>query len=583
VIARALVRWQKQLSLFPEEVAATLGELMHRLAPALDALTLPRDSAQGEVDGFDGIARRGSYERLLPSEWLLRESVPLEFLRRASQAEHSFFQLARRESTPTRASLALFDAGPDQLGACRLAQLALLLLLSQQAELRGETLNWQHLHHVDQPPLHTLDEHSVRAFLDGRTARRCTHDDLQDWRARFPDHERWLIGSRRLLGTLDAARAASTTISIHERVAADAAELEVRFSAPGKPPCERTLQLPEPDRAARLLRNPFELEPAPHANAPAPRPRSNLVLNPSGTRLYYLNERGQLVALAVPNSASAHAGTARTYQSDNAGSIIGVAGQSGRQHWLCTRNSTLTLRSNGKEPALVARCSSTLVDQPPALWPMAWFSTRTAVFVAPDRSLWRADFGTGRAHVIGEGVRAFLLRRGEPFVALDSALEHGDPSLPCVLALDSFKEHVVMRGSRPWRSVFLDAGNADQWLLGFEEEPGRLRIQARKAGETGDVAALRESVLYPPAGQTVVAVDSGLDGMLGFVSLSENRRRFSSFTRNNERKLFDASSAVADVVSAGDSGAFAFVTIEGELGVLQRSGKHCLQRQLASS
>ena len=289
------------------------------------------------------------------------------------------------------------------------------------------------------------------------------------------------------------------------------------------------------------------------------------------------------MALAVPNSASAHAGTARTYQADNAGSIIGVAGWSGRQHWLCARGSTITLRSNAKEPVLVAQCRSPVPVLPSVLSPLILFSPRTAAFIAPDRSLWRADFGTGRAHVIAHGVRAVLAWHGVPLVAVDSALERGDPSMPCVLALHSFNERVLMRGSRPWRSVFLGACGDEQWLFGFEEEPGRLRIQARKTGETSEMAAIRESVLYPPQGETVVAVQHEDGEALGFVSLGENRRRLSRFTRNSEQRLFTASAEISEIVSAGDSGAFAFVTVEGELGVIERSGKHRLQRQLASS
>lgn len=576
--ARTLLRWRKQLDLFPEDVAATLGELMHRLAAPLAAISTSRDAEQGDVDGFDGVARRGSYERLLPSEWLLRETLPLEFLRRAAQVEHSFFRLAHRHAAPTHASLVLFDAGPDQLGACRLAQLALLLLLANQAELRGQTLNWQHLHRIDEPPLHTLDEHSVRVFLEGRTPRRSTPDDLHEWRQRFPDHEQWWIGSRRLLG---ASQAAGPAISIHETLAVETAQLEVRFSAPGKPGRERLLDLPPPEQAARLLRNPFEIERKPAPNTLASTLRSNLLLNPSGSRLYYLNERGQLVALAVPNSASAHAGTARTYQSNNAGTIIGVTGSSGSQHWLCARGSTITLRSNRKEPPLIAQCASPVPEGPPSLWPLLLFATRTAAFVAPDRSLWRADFGTGRAHVIAQGVRAILPGSTTPLVAVDRVLAQGDPSLPCVLALDSFRDRVLAQGSCPWRSVFLRA-SGQEWLLGTEEEPGKLRIQARQH-EVLAVHAPRESVLHPPKGQTVIGVDSLPDHTLGFVALDETRRRLSLFTRSEERKLFTANSAISEIVRASDTGAFGFVTAEGELGVIEHWGKHRLQRQLASS
>ena len=578
--ARELIRWQKQLEIFPDDAATTLGQLMLRLAPTLEAFTLPRDAEQGDVDGFDGIARRGSYERLLPSEWLLRESLPLEFLRRATQAEHSFFQFARRESGPTRSSLALFDAGPDQLGACRLAQLALLLLLAHHAERRGETLNWQHLHRFDQPPVHTLDEHSVRTFLDGRTARRSLPSDLHAWQQRFADHDLWLVGARRLLSE---ANPAATAISIPESVALEARQLEIRFSALGRPVRERTLQLPEPEQATRLLRNPFEIQRAAPISRPAPARRSNLILNPTGSRLYYLNEGGELIALAVPSSASAHSGTARTYQADSASKIIGVAGLSGKQHWLCVNGGTLTLRSNRDSP-LVAQCQSNLGQWPPELWPLMWFpEQRMATFVAPDRSLWRVDFGTGRAHAVAEGVRAVLIGHGAPLVAVDSLLEDGEAGLPRVLAVEPFKVRALVHGTRPWRSVFLGASQHSlHWQLGFEEDPGRLRILVAPVGKGVDHQSFPESVLYPPKGETVVAVHTNQDGQLGFVSLDPSRRTFRIFTRNTERHVFTASSPIAEVVSAGRSGALGFVTAEGELGVVERSGQHRLQRQLAA-
>jgi len=578
VSARTLQRWKKQLDLFPEDVTATLGELMHRLAAPLSALALPRDAEQGDVDGFDGIARRGSYERLLPSEWLLRETLPLEFLRRASQVEHSFFQIARRQAAPTRASLALFDAGPDQLGACRLAQLALLLLLVHQTESRGEVLNWQHLHRIDDPPLHTLDEHSVRAFLNGRTARRSTPEDLQEWQQRFPNHEQWWIGSPRLLG----AHVAASAISIRESVVVEPAQLEVRFSAPGRAPRERILDLPPPAEAARLLRNPFETERKPAPNVLAGKLRSNLVLNPSGSRLYYRNEREQLVALAVPNSATAHAGTARTYQSDNSGAIIGVTGSSGTQHWLCARGSTVTLRSNRKEPVLVAECQTPIGEGPAALWPLIWFATRTAAFVAPDGSLWRADFNTKRAQIIARGVRAMLTGASSPLVAVDSLVSDGDESpRPCVVAIDTLNERVLVRGNCAWRSVFF-APALEGWMFGVEEESGELRIQARKSRELYMARPLEDAVLHPLRGLTGIGRDStGTD--LGFVALDETRRRISLFTRREEQRLFTASSAISEVARASQSGAFAFVTVEGELGVVDRDGKHRLQRQLAAS
>jgi hypothetical protein len=76
----ALSRWRQQLQLFPDDLSAELGRLILRLAPAVDSLSRSEQDPAGDIDGFDGIANRGSYERLLASEWMLSRAAPLEFL-----------------------------------------------------------------------------------------------------------------------------------------------------------------------------------------------------------------------------------------------------------------------------------------------------------------------------------------------------------------------------------------------------------------------------------------------------------------------------------------------------------------------
>src|SRR5205814_2319608 len=83
-----------------------------RLALAIGPLRDSRSARAGEIDGLDGLARRGSYERLLLSEWLLLDEAPDEFLRRAAASEHAFLHLQRRQPGRTRRSIALLDAGP---------------------------------------------------------------------------------------------------------------------------------------------------------------------------------------------------------------------------------------------------------------------------------------------------------------------------------------------------------------------------------------------------------------------------------------------------------------------------------------
>ena len=57
-------------------------------------------------------------------EWVIADEIPDEFIRRVAEGEHTFHELARSQPAKDRTSTVLFDTGPDQLGAPRLAHLA---------------------------------------------------------------------------------------------------------------------------------------------------------------------------------------------------------------------------------------------------------------------------------------------------------------------------------------------------------------------------------------------------------------------------------------------------------------------------
>ncbi len=137
-----LAPWRGMLGLFPAELAGDLGGMLPRLALAIGPMRAASPTRGGEPDGFAGIARRGSYERLLHTEWLLADEAPDEFARRASAGEHAFFQIARRSPARAASSVALFDAGPEQLGAPRIVQLAALIVLAERARRAGARFAW---------------------------------------------------------------------------------------------------------------------------------------------------------------------------------------------------------------------------------------------------------------------------------------------------------------------------------------------------------------------------------------------------------------------------------------------------------
>ena len=131
--------WGEALSILTPALAKSLLPLLH----GLDDLINRRDNgpgASGPLDGYDGLTTRGIPERILASQWLLAQELPLEFLRRAAQNELLYLAPAYRRPQPRGRVVVLVDNGPDQLGAPRLVQLAALIVLHRRSTVRGADL-----------------------------------------------------------------------------------------------------------------------------------------------------------------------------------------------------------------------------------------------------------------------------------------------------------------------------------------------------------------------------------------------------------------------------------------------------------
>lgn len=94
-----------------------MGGLLSRVHPLLGPIREQDTAGQPEFEGLGDLRRRGNYEHLLATEWLLADELPDEFLRRAASGEHLFLAPARQAHRANRLTIALFDAGPRQLGA----------------------------------------------------------------------------------------------------------------------------------------------------------------------------------------------------------------------------------------------------------------------------------------------------------------------------------------------------------------------------------------------------------------------------------------------------------------------------------
>ncbi len=293
-LPKPLQRWTQALALFPRHLALELGAWLPRLHGALGPMRTGSVEGTDEPDGFDGLSRRGPYERLLSAEWALADEHPDEFARRASSGEHAFFRLAFRAPAGKRRCLVLLDSGPSQLGTPRLAHLAALAVLERRAaEARSEFL-WGVL---QQPPgrfLTGLSQSAVEHWLNARTGAEPTPGDLSGWREAFgrsgPDDEVWVLGSPR------AARFEEVSLLlVRDAPGALAVELKPRAGARR----EVVLPLPSEEVCTQLIRDPLKRE------APIDRlagPSTNLVFIAGGSRLLYGTAGGSLVTHIIPGA-----------------------------------------------------------------------------------------------------------------------------------------------------------------------------------------------------------------------------------------------------------------------------------------
>ncbi len=321
-----LAPWKDALSVVSPEVATSLGSWLTRLAAMVGPLRTRTLVGTGEPDGYDGLTRRGPWERLLLSEWLLASEVPEEFLRRAAMRELGFHRMAYREPADARASVALFDAGPSQLGVPRLAHVAALLVLAQRAADAKARFGWGIL---QQPPdnpagpgglMLGVTAQNVDAIVRARQPTPPGDRDLDAWAALEARGEGWsdvwIIGPRETWDrwrALSKRRAATTGGCLAVRDTYEADALRVRVDVVQRSTVsEVTLTPPEEKTCVRLLRSVAATGATATTKgrrAPFPRgrrytlahtPVTNLVFSPTGAGVAWRTKSGALMIAAVP-------------------------------------------------------------------------------------------------------------------------------------------------------------------------------------------------------------------------------------------------------------------------------------------
>jgi hypothetical protein len=250
----ALEPWSPWLTLFPEDLMQAIGSLLLRLHPLVGHLRTSVDEAKAEPIGVGDIRRKGSYERLLMSEWAIADEIPDEFIRRAAGNELLFMAPEWGGKLNSRISLALFDAGPWQAGSPRLAHIALLILLARRAEMADAEFRWG----VLQKPatLHTdTGRAGLQELLRNRFLALPTEDERNAWHDRLREQDLALADKWQIVGADDIALDQPGSKVV---IGADLLTPSLNVTvAKGSALRRATLDLPSPDLGVRILRQPF--------------------------------------------------------------------------------------------------------------------------------------------------------------------------------------------------------------------------------------------------------------------------------------------------------------------------------------
>ena len=354
-LPRPLSGWSILGELFDDQLAAALELLVHRISAGIE-FQHEANLHRGEPNGFQGIARRGPVSRLLLSEFAMADEMPEEFLRRITQGEAGYYEVATIEATASGRLVVLFDAGPDQLGAARIGHLATILLLWRKAERAGVQLEIGTLQAPGEIAKGELRD-LVMWWLRCRTHEPARADDLAsvaaDWSA---DDEWWVCCSERTSSRLDWPPGVEVfTFEESGEDSDGATHLQVRQRA-------RHALVPLPDRvdAIRLLRGRgFRRDGSSQSH-----PR-NAVRHPQfpGASAYLLcrtDEPDALVSVSVPGPN--HATTPRPKRRTFSGPVIAAGYIGARTVAVTYADHQLVVEVIGKQLSNLGGLSGPLGD-----------------------------------------------------------------------------------------------------------------------------------------------------------------------------------------------------------------------------
>jgi hypothetical protein len=579
-LPRHLAPWAAQLGLFPEDIAQTLGGMAARLAGLIGGWPVS-SAAEGEPDGYDGIGRKGPYDRLLAAEWLLLEEVPDEFLRRAVSAEHMFLQRAYQSNTAARRCTVLFDAGPEQLGAPRIAHLALLIVLAERAERNGAEFRWAVLQDEDARAQEGLDKAQTAKLLEARYARPGTAADIARRMEAAPGaSELWLAGGPRLAD--EAAQHGAAAISVSEVMEPDApARLLVSVQPPGQSAARQAvLDLPPPDMAVRLLRDPFGVSVAPKQTVSAPVDvNSNIVFALDGRRLYMRGEGGTLVTIRIPNSPRAAPQPPPAVFRPPEGDTILAVGHSLRHTYVVTQcGNTLTVHELTSRGASALR-SWTFNNPDQTLLPVSLYKgmmpLRPLAVINAERRIF--NFAGPHGHVIELTQAAIYSFNVLPdvFAAASRVSKQGLVFVRRHKRIELMRPDIILSryedGKFTLKPVSVKLPVLPSGTFYYFASGGLANMAAYSpdASQCTFVHELNISTVVVPSEYTVAGMVCYLKNQAepAVICIHESRTRIAALRGGNMEVLVTTAEPVAQIAVSDMASVIAFVTQSGGIGI----------------
>ena len=576
----SLAPWSTYLKIFPGEVSLALGPIIQRVSMLIGSPQVRLNNNEGEPDGFDGLNRRGTYERLLLSEWMLADELEDEFMRRAVMGEHLFLSRAHSAPAGTRASLALFDAGPSQLGSPRIAHIAALIVLANRADSAHSMFSWGVLQQPERPAFRDVNAGNILTLLEARTHCEVSDAQVAAWEEQLATwsglDDVWLIGGRRLSRIQTERR--SSRLYVEDVLEPNKHELTLScYSASGSS-SEITLELPKDDVSTRLLRDPFAAAvPEIQKTKSSTYTGSGLLFDMTGTKLFTRTAKWGVTAFNVPNSPRAGTGWPKKYHTRKWVPVCAV-GKVGRGIALISAEENL---------AHLEYCRQAPVKLPPGNYtsyngnvffrPAADDGPLTPCFSLPggeeiaavdgDSSLFRFSRFKGEPKSIGSRPLSGIVQ----LIATDVlAVNVVDSQLVYVGRQWPDNEFRIVAGERtrtttldekPLRAFFgppLHLGHPHYGLLALEQAESHWHVISDK-----------EQLFVAPVGAKVFGVLIDINGHRepGLLSLEDDLRTVTINGRNLRREILYAHARVEHIVLCQREPYIAYATVDGEIVV----------------